>query len=716
MSYFSNNADLQSQAVNAAEIVKWFDNCKGIYVFNRFPVMIHNQKEFLISTLLGLWLLRFYNDFNDIKTPNEIFQKLEEIKRAFPRSDTLWNFLLEIFTNLNDEEILESILEVEFPSLEEAFYKDTFGTILQLCLDVEERKRLAANYTTHNSAEILVSLLEGNKPSSIIDPFCGSGRLVSAYLSKLDSQEGFPRIRINDIMPSAVLLAYCRLIFLLAKHNQDYSFLEASIGDAFEMFPIQEEDQSNSLSRYDLVLMNPPFTRTHRINENQRAKFHRLKKRYSEYLIGQAGLHIYAMLLADSLINKNGMLGTILPAATILSQYSSGVQDLLLKNYKMKIIAASEDVKSYSENSNLREIILIAQQSKKQTEGKTNFLRISEPNQETKWNISSSLLISEKNLTKEWNWTIFLRNPKLLEIREQLLRSGFIKNGKNLHLDIVRGVEMYGPEFFYIPNREWKIISENEEEIILESTKTTVTVPRKFLVRSLRKPSNYTKFITPQVMDFVLTIPEFTEKSQKWIKEYLGVSEHYALPAKQKFGLSWISHIHNQIRNKQPWGHLFFVDKFGISSTSVMAHFSEIKLTCSKNFYLLRNSSSNQAKLLAAWLNSTFFIVLFLLSRREIGGSYGRLQIIDYMREPLFFDFSQCELSQKHQILKKFDIMRKMKLPSIPKQLHLHQRKALDLEIAQGLKFSEEKANRLLRNMYNLLEEVFLDLEKRDKS
>lgn len=705
-----------SQAEITAEINEWVDSCKGICIFNQFPTMIHNQKEFLLSTLAGLWLLRFYNDFKEIIATSEIFHILEKIKKEFPHSNTLWNFLLTLFTNLKEEEILESILEVKIPSLDEAFYKDTFGTILQLCLDFEDRKTLAVNYTTHNSAEILVSLTEANNPSSIIDPFCGSGRLISAYLNNLDPQKGFPRIRINDLMPSAVLIAYCRLVLLLSRYNQDYSLLEASIGDAFEMFPIHNGDPSNSFREYDLVLMNPPFTRTHRIDENQRAKFVRLKQRYSKYLAGQVGLHIYAMLLADSLIKENGMLGTILPAATILSQYSSGLHKLLLNNYKLKIIAASEDVKSCSENSSLREIILIAQQSKKQKEGKVNFLRISELNQGKKWGISSSLFIPEKNLVKEWNWTIFLRNPELLKIREILLQSGFIKNGKDLDLDIVRGVEMYGPEFFYIPNRDWKIISEEEEDLILKSGKTTLTVPKKFLVRSLRKPSNYTKIISPKVSDFALTIPNSIKEFQKWIKEYLVVSEHYALPAKRKFGSAWISHIHNQLRNKQPWGHLFFIDKFGISSTSIMAHFSETKLTCSKNFYVLRRTSHNQAKLLAAWLNSTFFIVLFLLSRREIGGSYGRLQIVDYTKEPLFLDFSRCKLSQKRQILKKFDKIRKIQLPSIPKQLHLPQRRALDLEIAQGLNFSEEKAKQLLSEMYELLEEVFLGLEKRDKS
>lgn len=710
------NSELTSQKENITEINEWMDNCKSIYDFNNPPALIHNQNEFLLSFLAGLWLLHFFNNKKVIKSPTKIFEKLEELKYKYPQSNSLWNFLYAIFNNLNNQMILDSLLLVKFPNLRNSLINDTLGTMLQHSLTFDDRKKLAANYTTISSANILVELLDTNIPLSIIDPFCGSGRLVTAYLERLNPSRKFPRIRIHDIMPSAVLIAYCRLILILSKFNQDYRLLQASIGDAFEIFSTGLPGQTKDLNSYDLVLMNPPFTRTHRIDNNQRNSLQRLEERYGQYLSGQIGLHIYAILLADTLIKENGVLGMVLPAATILSQYSSGIHDFFLKKYQLEIIAASEDVKSYSEDSNLREIILIARRKSVKKEGEIKFLRILEPNETTKWTTSSIHLIPGTILAKEWNWTLFLKDPQLLKIRKTLLQSGLIKNGNNLNLDIIRGVEMYGPDFFFIPNRNWKIIAEKKEEIILQSEKNTLRVPKEFLVRSLRKPGKYTQFISPKVSDFALSIPASRIKALKWVKDYLIVSEQDALPAKRKFGSEWISHIHDQIKIKKPWGHLFFIDKFGISSTSVMSHFSEMKLICSKNFYVLRKCTLNQAKLLAAWLNSTFFIVLFLLSRREIGGSYGRLQIVDYMKEPLFLDVSMCSSALKSQIIKEFDTMRKLKLPPIPEQLQLPQRKALDLAIVQGLYFSMKSGEKFLTKIYALLERTFENLKQRDKS
>ncbi len=707
----TRNQKLKSQYESITKIKEWMENCKSTFSFTSPPMAIHNQDEFLLSYLAGLWLLRFLNEKKGIESSIEIFNKLEELTNNCPQLNALWDFLDAVFSFLNEKKILDSLLLMKIPELHDSLISDSLGTLLQQLLTSDDRKRLAANYTTKNSANLLIEILDTDVHSSIIDPFCGSGRLISAYLESLNFGSKFPRIRIHDLMPSAVLIACCRLVLILSNNNQDLSLLHATIGDAFTTF--SSEEYSKDLGNYDLVLINPPFTRTHRINRNQRRNLLEIEQHYTQYLSGQVGLHIYAVLLADQLMNENGLLGAVLPAATILSQYSRGIHEFFLNNYQVKTIASSEDEKAYSEDSNLREILLIARKNKCKKKEKTQFLRL-DSHEKSRWQISSIQKIPKKLLAEEWNWTIFLKDPELLNIRNLLLQSGFIKSGNDLSLDIVRGVEMYGPDFFFIPNRKWSITSEKESEMILKNDGNTINVPKKFLIRSLRKPGKYNQFISPKVSDFALSVSKLENLSQPWLKDYLAISEQFAAPAQRKFGQDWISHIHNQIETKKPWGHLFFIDKFGISSTSVMGHFFETKLTCSKNFYVLRNCTAKQAKLHAAWLNSTLFIVLFLLSRREIGGSYGRLQIIDYMKEPLFLDFSLYPSPIRAQIIQQFDTMRKFKLPKIPEQLQLSQRRALDRVIIQGLQLPKITEEYLEISIYSLLNRIFTNLERRD--
>jgi tRNA1(Val) A37 N6-methylase TrmN6 len=717
VSNFNNDLELYEQQKVKLEIIEWIKFCESNCKLKIPDALFYSSEEFFVSVLAGLWLVQFFNGFEQPCNSLSLLKELEKIKMQYPMAKALWDFLRILFGILIENNNLELILSVKFPDLHYALENDVLGTILQRSLDFDDRKKLAANYTNFKSANILVSLVQPFNPSSVVDPSCGSGRLVTAFLTNIDSIKKINHIRINDIMPSAVLIAYCRIILKLSGITQDFHILEASIGDAFEIFSANIENQKALNMTYDLILMNPPFTRSHRISIEQRKKLSKLEQKYQHFISGQLGLNGYSTFLADMLVNQNGKIALILPAATILSDYSRGIHELLLKNYKIEIIASSLAEKSYSEDSNLREIFIIAKRRYPINENETvNFLNILEANKISKYHISSSQMVSVKRLAKEWNWTLFLRNPKLIEFRDNILTSSLIKNGKDLNLDIVRGVEMYGPDFFFIPNQFWKIIDEEKNIVIIQSEKAVIEIPKEFLVRSLRKPSKYTQYITPKVSDFSLSIPNPSISSQKWLKEYLDLTEHFASTAKQKFGSQWISHIYNQIQTKRPWAHLFFIDKFSISSTSVLGHYFENKTSCSKNFYLIRNYDRNQAKLLAAWCNSTFFLLLFLCTRREIGGSYGRLQIIDYMREPLFFDFSKCSEAIKSQIILEFDKFRKVKLPPIPVQIRLKKKKALDLAIAQGLNISKKEAEFLLENMYVLLESIFKELQKRDKS
>ncbi|MFX1505503.1 MAG: Eco57I restriction-modification methylase domain-containing protein [Promethearchaeota archaeon] len=712
MVHQSRNRRLKERNQEQNQIKEWLDYCKSSIRLSASSIGLYNQEELFLSYLSGIWLLQFHNNNLRINSSLEIFNKLEELSNRFPQSKDLWVFLNAVFQFLNEEMILESLLSKEIPELRESLIDDTLGTILQNSLGTEDRKRLAANYTTMNSANFLIKVLDTYTCSSIIDPFCGTGRLISAYLKNIKGRSQFPYIRIHDLMPSAVLIAYCHLILILSEHNQDFSLLHATIGDAFDVFFSKES--SNESNNYDLVLMNPPFTRTHRIGKKQKNNLLKIEQKYSKYLSGQIGLHVYAILLADLLMRENGLLGAVLPAATILSQYSRGIHEFFLNNYQLNTIISSDDEKAYSEDSTLREIIIIAKKNRRKRKDKIQFLRINS-HEKSRGKISSSILISEKVLAKEWNWTVFLRDPELLKIRNLLLQSRFIRSGNSLGLDIVRGVEMYGPEFFFIPNREWEISYETSNEIILKNDRVTIEIPKKLLERSLRKPGKYKKFISPKVSDFALSIPCSEIISQTWIKNYLDFSEKYASPAKRKFGQYWISHIYNQIKTKKPFGHLFLIDKFGVSSTGIMAHFFRKKIICSKNFYVLKNYPATQAKLQAAWLNSSFFIILFLSTRREIGGSYGRLQIVDYMNESLFLDIMRCETSIKSQIIKNFDAMRKCELLPIPEQFQSPQRRALDHSIISSLQLQKKTGESLLNDMYETLKRVFINLERRDK-
>ena len=147
-----------------------------------------------------------------------------------------------------------------------------------------------------------------------------------------------------------------------------------------------------------------------------------------------------------------------------------------------------------------------------------------------------------------------------------------------------------------------------------------------------------------------------------------------------------------------------------------MAHFLDNEIPSTKNFYVIRNLSKDDSKLLAAWLNSSFFLVLFLVCRREIGGSYGRLQIMDYMNESLFLDLSKISSQSRVSIINEFDKIRKVKLPPIPNQISCQKKKNLDMAIVKSFNFPNLHSEALLAEISSILSDQFQELHIRDKT
>ncbi|MFX1511167.1 MAG: Eco57I restriction-modification methylase domain-containing protein [Promethearchaeota archaeon] len=611
---------------------------------------------------------------------------------------------------------------------------DKLGTIIQNQLSSKLRKSLAANYTSTFSAKLVSALALDNEFESVIDPFAGSGRLLTSLLEEISIREKrIFHITSNELLEIAALLTTVRLLYFYKKHKLRSS-LSIFLGDAFDKVssPLLINSQLvNSLDKYNLVIMNPPFTRYLRLTRKFLNNLQLKYKRYKQYMTSQMGLHIFALFLADSVLLPGGRIAAVLPAPTFYSKYSTGIMKFLLKNYNIKLIVGITTDKSFSEGSDFKEIIFIAdKRSPKDPQHSTaTFATLSTELSLKNYQIIAELLLT-KNTTKaypikysqvpasrlknEWNWIRFLEQGRLQELSDKLKSTVKIIDSQKLGLRIIRGFEMYGPEFFFLPNKDWRFHKERENEItfIHRLTKQKCSFAKQILQPALRKPSLYTSSISPKVSHFVLRVPpEYTNLVPK---EYIAERKKNWQVAKNRFGKVWLNHIDNQLNSKQPFGHLFVVDKFGVTSTGTIIHYVDEKTTISKNFYLF-DCPKNLAEFLGAWMSSTFFLLLFLASRREIGGAFGRLQIVDYKTEDLFLDPSSIPQENQLLILEKFKKIRNTQLPPLKVQINWSARSDLDHAFLDGFKLQKPYATEFLNEIYLEISHLFKEVEKRGK-
>ncbi len=648
-----------------------------------------------ISLLVIRWLAdKFAHE--DFYSNKDLYQYFKHDSKATFNSQDLQKYVLEILHKFKDMSVDASF---SIDDINSALYSDIIGSLFQKGIDLDQRKKLASNYTLNHIADYIASRYTIEEAIRIIDPFCGSGRLITSLID-FRSEHDLPikSVRINDIMPTAVLIAAARIYQRLVENGIDID-LDITIGDAFQVFA-KGAIYGLPDEKYDLVVMNPPFTRTHRLDKVQRKNLQWLLYYYEEFVNGQAGLHIHSIFLADYLLKKGGHLGAVLPASTILSDYSRGVQKFFLKTYGNIEFSLLQNANALSEGSEIREILFFGKKGKETPYVRFNRLR-------EDYSVTH-IRVKATDLLNEWNWYKFLNMKELVKLYNKIVETGFIKSADDLKLNLIRGLEMYGPNFFFFPNKDWQIYEQKDDAIsIIDINKNKIEIPRKYLVKSLRKPGLYSKYITPEIEEYALSIP--SEFEGDWFDDYLKLNNENARVSQRNFGDDWYSHIYHQIQVKKPYGYTFIIDKMGILTTSVGSHFLDEKTVCTKNFYVLKDLDYTRSKFVSAWMNSSLFLVIFLTSRREISGSFGRLQISDYKRDPTIIDL---KLSRKNKdILDVFDEIRTQKLPPWRNKKSLELRQELDMMFAQLIGLDDK----IVKNIHKALLNVFKELSIRDK-
>ncbi|MEM2585059.1 MAG: N-6 DNA methylase, partial [Thermoproteota archaeon] len=285
---------------------------------------------------------------------------------------------------------------------------DLLGTIFHDLVPFETRKNVAAFYTNVLAAELLASLSIDSADAKVADLAVGSGGLlVAAYRRKREllgrpmTQEDHRKFVEKDllgidVMPFAANVAACHLALQSPEYFTNRvnvavwdstclrpgmkipSVTEAAKGYLTTfMFPkttekgavslTDKEAQEIELGKYDVVIMNPPFTRQERLPEDYKDVLFQRFSEYKDYLHGQLGLYGFFILLADRFLKENGRMALVLPATVLRISSCEGIRRMLTKRYNIDFIITTWQRAAFSEAALFREILLVARKRTNKT-------------------------------------------------------------------------------------------------------------------------------------------------------------------------------------------------------------------------------------------------------------------------------------------------------------------------------------------------------------
>jgi hypothetical protein len=613
---------------------------------------------------------------------------------------------------------------------------------VQRLINPLERKKLAAYYTKPIGLKLMTKILSEyikihRRPVIISDPFLGSGLTLSEPAKELPHSD---IQKIWGIEPHALsaLVAYAAILYSM---RGDHQKVDVTVGDAFKIVcqklpslmhftrPLKDIIPANA--RANVILTNPPFTRWELLDKNYRDFLTKLIHflGYGKYVKRrQLNLQLISLFLMDYFLYEDGLLISVLPASTFYTLCGEAAKTLLHDRYCVHALVEFDHEPSFSIDSGFKEVILVA--SKRQTVADTAFATL-EASAEIQVEQLAGVLRGNKPMNSWINWVNIHDIPSFWEmnwlalfgenqLREQLSRV-FTVGTRNKVVDIwknafhekriVRGIEMYGPDFFFIPNRYWRLTGEDEEKIIIGKydSKEKIEIHRDFLVPALRRPELYAKTIVPDVEHYFLSIPpKPREELPSEIVKYIewGEKSSSAKPAIRAFGKYWYSHVHKQIKVKKPFGRVFIPDKIDPSfrRRSVFACYSDDYFTASKNFYIATFENKLKDKTISAWFNSTPFIAYFIVASRKISERWTRFLEEDYLRMPVI-NVNLLDEEALSKVGRCLDNIAERKLPPLHLQLDEDYRLELDETLLDimGVKDSRNVCEQL----YSMLKRFF---------
>ena len=560
---------------------------------------------------------------------------------------------------------------------------DILGKIFHGLIPFELRKFLSAYYTSNVVGDFLSYLTIKDANVKIMDPACGSGTLLmSAYkrVKEIDVSLKHHQVLQNlygvDVSIFAGQLAGINLAFqdpMNPLHKSQISFIDIF---KLEITTNQNTDDSGfAIPKVDILIGNPPFTRGDRLDSDykdflaEHLHRHGISCNYHKKYLG-----FYAYFLLDSLrlLKDNGKLAFILPLSMINSLTMKPVIKFLLEEYHFQYFITSDVQVAFSEECSFKEILFIAQRTKQHSERKTKFVvlktklsmenyhsiaRIIEESREDYEDHSVRIRRVEKDDLYETvmlNWTVYFYNSIFFRLFEQISKSDFVSPIKQIvkvpRYDVDRGLRAGISDFFYLPNKYWKIIDKSNSRIKIKNNEdnSVLEIPFDSIAPILRKSSLYNG-VSPEVSEYVIVISDDT-RQEDTVKYYIqwGINKFQKKPGFETL-------TYNHINRGRKIARVGITHEISMNSNKILAFFSPTPLVLTDNFIFIRTFEKEADKVLAAYLNSSLFLLTYFVLRREKTGPLGQVFGSD-VRNFFCLNPHRVSKSDSKELLQIFDL------------------------------------------------------------
>lgn len=284
--------------------------------------------------------------------------------------------------------------------------------------------------------------------------------------------------------------------------------------------------------KFKAIVANPPYIRHHRIDEQTKVYLKKLASSITGFNIdGRAGLHIYFLIQALNLLEKNGRLAFIMPSDTCEGTFARKLWNWISEKYCIEAVITFDEKATPFPNVDINAMVFL--------------IRNSKPQKNLFWVKSNEAYINDllKFISSGFAYQTYnsleIINRELKEaINTGLSRPEQNHNGFKYHLNdfakIIRGIATGSNKFFFLTGKQ---VAELE-------------IPKQFLRRAIGRTKDVTSnIITESELNILeqkgrptyLLVVNGNNSMPKVVLNYLKVGEEMGLPNSPL------------IRQRKPW-------------------------------------------------------------------------------------------------------------------------------------------------------------------
>jgi 16S rRNA G966 N2-methylase RsmD len=358
-----------------------------LYIADIASYILANQLLFyqIVSEKMGY---EKFPDFNPILPPTDL---LDTINRLFEKVRTEYSKILglDLFPLLSKTKDLRIVYSVarlvsELKMLRpQHIQEDLFGRLYHETIPPDTKKNLGAFYTKPEAAKFLATLAIDRWDAKVLDPSCGSGTLlVEAYQRKAKlaptiEKDKLARRFIEKDIYGIDVMHFAAHMTTMNLTSQDIRLkLEPNVfsRDGIETMvnPINSTSAAHSTDQaldrwidsmkgrgipndFDIVIMNPPFTRREKIPD----EISKLQKMVQK-VKGKTGYWAYFVVAADNVLRKEAVLAVVMPEEFFVGGAAKSVREYLLaRGYSIRFVVRSAKEIAFSEAAHYRDYLIV---------------------------------------------------------------------------------------------------------------------------------------------------------------------------------------------------------------------------------------------------------------------------------------------------------------------------------------------------------------------